>query len=1318
MHTKGVSLSSAAVVRVLATILSIGFIVLGRASVSEAATPLPSGGTGFDLRWTKAQSPYIVDGGYRAVNLEIEPGTVVKFTSGTLLIEGSFVARGSADDPIVFTCLADDSAGGDTDGGSSDPTTDTSAMVVISGRHPTTVFEEVQVRYIAGVWIEGRGRFTDPTTGVPIAAVVRNVSFTACPYGLSVNGWGLQYAPWLIAIDGLRAEGLGSGADPGGYEHGVYATSMAGFSMRNADIRGFRIGVGLSATEGVDIRDSVIARNAWGIMTGNPPSGSIANCSVRQNADAGVLFAPSYGPAAYLDMGESWWGDASGPWESTQNPTGSANGLAPAPSGWGWQWDFQPWLLEAPAFDREPVQITTSSLPGVFEGQEYAQQLTATSAYDRHSWYVTVPHALPPGLELTTDGVLRGVPAEPGSYTVFVTAQNGSGLSASAALPLVVNSVDLSPGLKGWWKFDEGSGTAAGDASGLENHGVLVGSDPGSAWAVGKSGYALDFQWDSTLQARLLDYVDVGNSPELNPTTAMTIAAWVKPSDFPYLGTLVERDGGTSYAFALWYDGLAFWANTAEDENQGYYPELEAVTMDGVITVGAWQHVAVVFDAGDVRFYVNGVDVSYPEGVYRVGPAAAIAIDTANVTIGNDKTLSTDHRGLIDDVRIYNVALTQEQVQYVMNHPDVGVPADTTLSISSVEPSSGKRGETLMLYVKGSGFGTSSTLTFGEGVTVISIVSRAPEEISATVMIAPDAGLGLRDVTVQNELYGQSTLPQSFEVMLPSTGSLIAADANRDGVVRFDGSDATTSATPFLFWLNSDRDVFSSGEYDDADPSSGPPDSEHMTIGNKRDLEDFSRIHIRTPFLATDLGWTCTLRVTDIYQGSPEFNLWKADTAGLEYLFNDADAERLVGQQVLCIVDDSREQMVPAVCFGADQVASFLFDGRLSGKAAVSVRFYYQGVLCAEDKLFLSLQPMSALYDHYTVGDTINMVPSAIKKTADIISLATEGLYADEAPYLLFVHGWRMLPWERRAFAETAYKRLWHQGYRGRFGLFSWPTEWVGVLNFILDTENFNRSERKAFISAEAFRALLVGLRAQYGNPVHVIAHSLGNVVVGEALLQEVHHSDGPTVLVGTYIATQAAIAAHTYDASTVAFQSTREPNIYAEYPMTGGTYLNGTSSVVNRMVNFYNPFDFALETGAIVVKRKLTNISWLKNQDRKPATGYGYNQKMSSFTLDSGLKGVPAILLKFGTDARGGDTAEIFSMAAPARSHALGAQPNVGGGFWVSRQLDLSAVFGSDFNFGDAAEDHSGQFRSTNMRRTVYWKAVLGVLGISPTPN
>lgn len=101
-----------------------------------------------------------------------------------------------------------------------------------------------------------------------------------------------------------------------------------------------------------------------------------------------------------------------------------------------------------------------------------------------------------------------------------------------------------------------------------------------------------------------------------------------------------------------------------------------------------------------------------------------------------------------------------------------------------------------------------------------------------------------------------------------------------------------------------------------------------------------------------------------------------------------------------------------------------------------------------------------------------------------------------------------MKPEEKQAFAQTAFKRLWHRGYRGRFGLFSWPAEWANRQSpfsipdgILYDPRNYDRSDRKAFMSGIALHKLLTHLNGNYPNRVRMLAHSMGNVTASQALL-------------------------------------------------------------------------------------------------------------------------------------------------------------------------------------------------------------------------
>ena len=79
--------------------------------------------------------------------------------------------------------------------------------------------------------------------------------------------------------------------------------------------------------------------------------------------------------------------------------------------------------------------------------------------------------------------------------------------------------VTTSPGLLALWHMDEGSGNTTFDTSGNSNNGTIH----GATWTGGiLSGSALDFDGVD-------DYMSVPHSPELNPSSAVSVEAWVKP---------------------------------------------------------------------------------------------------------------------------------------------------------------------------------------------------------------------------------------------------------------------------------------------------------------------------------------------------------------------------------------------------------------------------------------------------------------------------------------------------------------------------------------------------------------------------------------------------------------------------------------------------------------------------------------------------------------------------------------------------------------------------------------------------------------------
>ncbi len=224
-------------------------------------------------------------------------------------------------------------------------------------------------------------------------------------------------------------------------------------------------------------------------------------------------------------------------------------------------------------------------------------------------------------------------------------------------------------------------------------------------------------------------------------------------------------------------------------------------------------------------------------------------------------------------------------------------------------------------------------------------------------------------------------------------------------------------------------------------------------------------------------------------------------------------------------------------------------------EAIISVEVDGREVQVAAERLHMVLKPIAKLYQHYTVGDKedgylddtstltsdsqtydLSLVPTV----HDLVVRKEDRKDQQEPEHVVFVHGWRMQRWERRRFAETAYKRLYWQGYRGYFTFWSWPTEWFDINaydNFLVqlfqalkDYRNYDRSEAVARRAGEYFLDFLEShnLDGQKNNTISVVAHSMGNIVVSEALRKGLELNK--TNVIDNYIAMQSAEAAHAFN--------------------------------------------------------------------------------------------------------------------------------------------------------------------------------------------
>jgi len=216
--------------------------------------------------------------------------------------------------------------------------------------------------------------------------------------------------------------------------------------------------------------------------------------------------------------------------------------------------------------------------------------------------------------------------------------------------------------LVGWWKLDETSGSTAADSSGNGNDGTLNGS---ATWAPGegKRAGALDFDGSSA-------HITISHSTSLAVLNQgdFTIAAWFKLDEMPTENKEVfqQADGnGTGRT----------WLFVAADAEIRSFLGGATVPSGFYVEADTWYHAAVVVTEGgatdNVQIYVNGA----PEGE----PSPMSMEDSeGDYFIGCHKNLSNFWDGLIDDVRLYNHALSENQILKLALGPKASkpVPAD------------------------------------------------------------------------------------------------------------------------------------------------------------------------------------------------------------------------------------------------------------------------------------------------------------------------------------------------------------------------------------------------------------------------------------------------------------------------------------------------------------------------------------------------------------------------------------------------------------------------------------------------------------------
>ncbi len=201
------------------------------------------------------------------------------------------------------------------------------------------------------------------------------------------------------------------------------------------------------------------------------------------------------------------------------------------------------------------------------------------------------------------------------------------------------------------YNFDEGIGVTAGDASGVGNTGTIT----NATWTSGgRYGNALLFNGTSSL-------VTVNDTASLDLTTGMTLEAWVNPSVVSNAWRDVIYKGNDNYY-------LEATSRSSSRPAMGGTFSPSPLYGTTSLPVNTWTHLAATYDGATMRLYVNGVEVA------SRAQTGAIATSANPLQIGGDSLYGQYFQGIIDEVRVYNVALTAEQIQTDMNTQISAIP--------------------------------------------------------------------------------------------------------------------------------------------------------------------------------------------------------------------------------------------------------------------------------------------------------------------------------------------------------------------------------------------------------------------------------------------------------------------------------------------------------------------------------------------------------------------------------------------------------------------------------------------------------------------
>ncbi|MFA6077782.1 MAG: LamG domain-containing protein [Candidatus Paceibacterota bacterium] len=208
------------------------------------------------------------------------------------------------------------------------------------------------------------------------------------------------------------------------------------------------------------------------------------------------------------------------------------------------------------------------------------------------------------------------------------------------SVPLVTFSASIKnvgkSGLVGYWNFNDGVGTKTGDISGNGNTGTVS----NATWTQGRFGKALYF-------GGVNSSVSVPNKPIFDITSSITLSAWYKKDVGSGTNKWLVHKATVNTSYSMFIEG-------------GLKMRIEHPAMQDCATTepseGVWHHAVSTYDGTNMRVYVDGVLKQ------TCAATGSINISGGGIEIGSFSSTGYPFKGVIDEVRIYNRALSASEI--------------------------------------------------------------------------------------------------------------------------------------------------------------------------------------------------------------------------------------------------------------------------------------------------------------------------------------------------------------------------------------------------------------------------------------------------------------------------------------------------------------------------------------------------------------------------------------------------------------------------------------------------------------------------------